>query len=55
MKDGDVLQAGDLLSELFVLAVVSASHMSLPNHWLPFLLVGQAQGWALRSIVLMST
>lgn len=31
--------------------VASALHAALPTHWLPFVLVGRAQGWTLRRVL----
>lgn len=30
--------------------IASALHAALPTHWLPFVLVGRAQGWGLRRV-----
>ena len=32
-------------------AVVSLAHGLLPNHWLPFVLIGRAQGWPTRRVL----
>lgn len=47
--------AVELYPQLALVAAVAASHMSLPHHWLPYSLVGRAHGWALRSLLLLST
>ena len=31
--------------------VAAALHAALPTHWLPFVLVGRAQGWGLRRVI----
>lgn len=42
-----------LNSELALIAFVSASHMSMPNHWLPYSLVARAQNWPLRKCLFL--
>lgn len=42
-------------AQLAVVAAVAASHMSMPNHWLPYSLVARAQSWTLRKTLLLST
>lgn len=36
---------------LVTAALVSLVHGVLPNHWLPFVLVGRAQGWTTRTML----
>lgn len=40
--------------QLAIIAAVSASHMSMPNHWLPYSLVARAHGWSLQQTLLLS-
>jgi hypothetical protein len=42
--------AAEQVAEAGLLALVSATHMAMPNHWLPYSLVGRAQKWSLRSV-----
>lgn len=44
-----------LFGELAVVVGVCAAHMSMPNHWLPYALMGIGQGWPLRRALLIST
>lgn len=34
------------ISLLLGAVIISVLHASLPNHWLPFVLIGKAQGWS---------
>lgn len=44
----------ELKTQLALVAAVSASHMSMPNHWLPYSLVARAQNWSLRKALLLT-
>lgn len=41
----------EVLSLLATAALVSLVHGVLPNHWLPFVLLGRAQGWGTRTML----
>ena len=49
------------LSQPFILSLLgggflaAALHAALPTHWLPFVLVGRAQGWGLRKVSMVVT
>lgn len=43
-----------LWAQLAVLASVSVSHMSMPNHWMPYSLVGRANNWTLQYTLFIS-
>eukprot|EP00177_Eucheuma_denticulatum_P003408 GFKZ01006160.1.p1 GENE.GFKZ01006160.1~~GFKZ01006160.1.p1 ORF type:complete len:321 (+),score=45.28 GFKZ01006160.1:661-1623(+) len=45
---------GELKTELALVAAVSASHMSMPNHWLPYALVARAQNWSLPKALFLT-
>ena len=42
---------GSILATGFVVAFL---HAAIPTHWLPFVLVGRAQGWSARKILTVS-
>lgn len=42
-----------VLSILGMGFITSALHAALPTHWLPFVLVGRAQGWGMRRVALV--
>jgi hypothetical protein len=48
-----VAQDGELFTAMAMLSVMSASHMSMPNYWLPYTIVGRAQGWTLGCTLLV--
>lgn len=41
-------------AQFALVAAVAASHMSMPNHWLPYSLVARAHGWTLRRTLALS-
>lgn len=41
----------DLMSIMLGALAISVLHAALPDHWLPFVLVGKAQGWSRRKIM----
>lgn len=41
----------DLVSLMLGAVVISVLHAALPDHWLPFVLVGNAQGWSRSKIM----
>lgn len=43
-----VAELSAAVSELGVVAAIAASHMSMPNHWLPYALMGAGQKWSAR-------
>lgn len=44
----------ELKTQLALVAAVSASHMSMPNYWLPYSLVARAQNWSLRKAIFLT-
>ncbi|CAN8071498.1 unnamed protein product [Agarophyton chilense] len=40
--------------QLAIVAAVAASHMSMPNHWLPYSLVARAHSWSVRKALLLT-
>jgi hypothetical protein len=46
--------SGEFAAEIGLLVVVSITHMSMPNHWLPYALVGRAQGWTMSRTLFIS-
>lgn len=51
------MTAGELsaaVSELGVVAAIAASHMSMPNHWLPYALMGAGQKWGARRTIFVT-
>jgi len=51
MKVGELSAA---VSELGVVAAIAASHMSMPNHWLPYALMGAARKWSARGTLFVT-
>ncbi|KAA8496587.1 hypothetical protein FVE85_0316 [Porphyridium purpureum] len=42
------------LTELAVLVAVSGVHLSMPNHWAQFVIVGKAQKWSMATILMLT-
>jgi hypothetical protein len=46
---------GELLTAMAMLSAMAASHMTMPHFWLPYTIVGRAQGWSLQYTLLAGT
>jgi hypothetical protein len=46
---------GELLTAMAMLSAMAASHMTMPHFWLPYTIVGRAQGWSLQYTLLVGT
>lgn len=55
MEERVALEAGSSTwPQLVLLATVSLSHMSMPNHWLPYSLAARAHNWRLHDTLMLS-
>lgn len=52
--DGGEAHSERLWTQLAVIVAVAASHMSMPNHWLPYSMVARAHSWTLRKALFLS-
>lgn len=48
------MTGGVTWAQLTMVGTVAASHMTMPNHWLPYSIVGRAHAWTLRKTLMLS-